>query len=79
MLAIELYNKGIRVNSVVPSNIKTEIFNSIVQYINESEMKASISNQPLGLGEPIDIANAVAFLLSSTGTALIVDGRYLVQ
>lgn len=79
MLAIELYNKGIRVNSVVPSNIKTEIFNSIVQYINESEMKAIISNQPLGLGEPIDIANAVAFLLSSTGTALIVDGRYLVQ
>lgn len=83
-LAIELYNKGIRVNSVVPSNINTEMLNNIVQYANESEMKAILEKQPLGLGEPIDVANAVAFLLSNasrfiTGTALIVDGGYLAQ
>jgi len=36
----------------------------------------------LGLGDPIDVANAAAYLLSDaskfvTGTALVVDGGYL--
>jgi len=42
------------------------------------------SKQPLGIGEPMDVANAVAFLLSDaakfiTGTNLVVDGGYLAQ
>ena len=40
------------------------------------------SMQYLGMGSPVDIANAIAFLLSDaskfiTGTALIVDGGYI--
>ena len=83
-LAIELYDKGIRVNSVMPSNIKTKMLNDIMQYASKSEMEVIAAKQPLGLGEPRDVANAVAFLLSNasrfiTGTTLVVDGGYLAQ
>ena len=42
------------------------------------------ATQPLGLGEPGDVANAIAFLLSNaarwiTGTVLAVDGGYTAQ
>lgn len=83
-LAIELSSKNIRVNSVVPSNIKTKMFDNITQFEEGPVLDTIKSKQPLGLGEPIDVANAVAFLLSDaarfiTGTALVVDGGYLAQ
>lgn len=83
-LAMELYSKNIRVNSVVPSNINTKMFSELTQFAEQSELDAIISKQPLGLGNPNDVANAIAFLLSDasrfiTGTALIVDGGYLAQ
>lgn len=83
-LSIELINKNIRVNSVVPSNIKTQMFEVVSQYAKHSDIDLIISKQPLGIGESIDVANAVAFLLSDaakfiTGTALVVDGGYLAQ
>ena len=83
-LAIELCSKNIRINSVVPSNIKTKLFDEVSQYVQQSDVDLIIAKQPLGLGEPRDVANAVAFLLSDaakfiTGTALVVDGGYLAQ
>lgn len=83
-LSIELCTKNIRVNSVVPSNIKTKMFEESVQFAGNEAMEKIISSQPLGLGEPIDVANAIAFLLSDaskfiTGTSLVVDGGYLAQ
>ena len=53
--------------------------------VGGDEAEAGIrSKQPLGIGEPMDVANAVAFLLSDaakfiTGTNLVVDGGYLAQ
>jgi 3-oxoacyl-[acyl-carrier protein] reductase len=50
-----------------------------------AEQFAIITGQhPLGLGEPEDVAGAVAFLLADTGrwitgTTLIVDGGYLAR
>ncbi len=82
-MAKELAKKNIRVNSVVPGFIKTEMFDSYIKNIGEEEFNKNIlNNQYLGLGETIDIANAIAYLMSDaskfiTGTSLIVDGGYL--
>jgi NAD(P)-dependent dehydrogenase (short-subunit alcohol dehydrogenase family) len=83
-LAIELASKGIRVNSVVPSNIKTPMFCENISVGAEEAVQHILARQPLGLGEPEDVAYAVAFLLSDaakfiTGTNMVVDGGYLAQ
>ena len=83
--ALELADKKIRANTVLPSFIATPMLkvddsNNFVDYSSERMKKV----QPLGLGEPDDVAHAVAFLLSDaakfiTGTNLVVDGGYLAQ
>jgi NAD(P)-dependent dehydrogenase (short-subunit alcohol dehydrogenase family) len=83
-LAIELAKKSIRVNTVVPSNIKTRMFDDLTAFADQETLDKIVARQPLGLGEPIDVANAVAFLLSDaakfiTGTSMVVDGGYLAQ
>lgn len=84
-LAIELAGKKIRVNSVVPSHIKTPMYEGGVAQMNDAAgLQKMLEKQPLGLGEPEDVAHAVAFLLSDasrfiTGTQLVVDGGYLAQ
>ncbi len=83
-LAIELAPKGIRVNSVVPSNIWTPMLAEILAVGGENAEAVIRAKQPMGIGEPIDVANAVAFLLSNaarfiTGSCLVVDGGYLAQ
>jgi NAD(P)-dependent dehydrogenase (short-subunit alcohol dehydrogenase family) len=83
-LAIELHSKGFRVNSVVPSNIRTPMYDAMQQINDADSVKKILAKQPLGLGEPGDVAHAVAFLLSDaarfiTGTNLVVDGGYLAQ
>jgi NAD(P)-dependent dehydrogenase (short-subunit alcohol dehydrogenase family) len=42
------------------------------------------SSHPLGIGEPLDVARAILFLVSDaaswiTGTSLVVDGGYTAQ
>lgn len=84
-LAIELAPKGIRVNAVLPSNIKTPMYEAGSAAIqDESSLKALLAKQPLGLGEPEQVAAPVCFLLSDaasfiTGVNLPVDGGYLAQ
>jgi len=83
-LSLELVYKNIRINSVLPSYIKTDMYNAVVELAGEEAQERLLSRQTLGLGTPEDVANAVAFLLSDasrfiTGTALVVDGGYLAQ
>lgn len=84
-LAMELAPKGVRVNAVCPSNIKTPMYEAgSVEMNDESSLRALMSKQPLGLGLPEQVASAVAFLLSDaasfiTGVNLPVDGGYLAQ
>lgn len=67
--------RGVRANLVVPGTIRTDAWAG-----REAELDRVSSLYPLGrVGEPEDIAKAVAFLASSdaewiTGTSLCVDG-----
>lgn len=84
-LALELAPKGIRVNAVCPSNIKTPLYDAGAADMNTEEGLAALkAKQPLGLGMPEQVASAVAFLISGassfiTGVNLPVDGGYLAQ
>ncbi len=79
-MALDLASKQIRVNSVIPKVIETEIFQ------NPSVSKDDLINDrlkyPLGShGTPQDVAYAVIFLLSDasswiTGTNLLIDGGF---
>lgn len=85
--AADLAQFGIRVNAVQPGFINTNIFTTSLEVPDEMKTMAnaaiaqmSSNAQPVARGgQPIDIAEAVAFLASDaasfvTGTSLIVDG-----
>lgn len=75
-LAIELA-PSIRVNSVLPGAVVTEMTKSIFE--NEEVSTRMSAQYPLGIGTPLDIYKSVKFLLSDdsswiTGQQLTVDG-----
>ncbi len=78
-LARELADKGIRINSVRPSIIKTELSEKGAGRIGGDLEYYVEHEQPLGMGFPEDVANLAAFLLSSdarfiTGQSISIDG-----
>ncbi len=83
VLALEFAERRIRFNTVIPSYIRTKMVEDTME--SGVDLERILQNrQPLGLGEPRDVAHAVAFLLSDsarfiTGTGLVVDGGWLAQ
>lgn len=79
-LAVELFDKNIRVNAIVPGPIATPMADSFGEVSgDESNI---IGRQLMPLGEPEDIANMAAYLLSDaakfiTGRKFYVDGGRL--
>jgi NAD(P)-dependent dehydrogenase (short-subunit alcohol dehydrogenase family) len=82
-IAKELAAKKIRVNTVLPGFLKTDMYDLYIINAGEAAVDKNVTtHQYMGLGQPLDAANAIAFLLSDasafiTGTGLIVDGGYL--
>lgn len=81
-MAAELAEKGICINTVAPSFIKTEMYEKVFNGLGREMIENKMKRQYLGLGMPEDIANAVAFLISPaaryiTGNCLPVDGGIL--
>ncbi len=80
-IALEFAVENIRVNCIAPGIVKTEMTQAFQDKLSEEQFNDLCDEYPLGLGEPRDIANAIAFLLSDTarwitGTTLVVDGGY---
>lgn len=80
--AMELAKIGIRVNCVAPAYVRTEMFEEAFKTMTPEQMQKLIeATQPLGVGTPLDVAHAIAFLLADTGrwitgSVLAVDGGY---
>ena len=79
-MAVELADKGLRANVVAPGSTRTNMMEQAEEYsAGTDSYKQKLSRQYLGICEPEDIANSIAFLLSDrarmiTGTCLTVDG-----
>ncbi|MFJ3924109.1 SDR family NAD(P)-dependent oxidoreductase [Streptomyces sp. NPDC090022] len=85
-LAVEWAARGIRVNAVAPGTIRTERVRALRDEPGGPEYLAEITDlHPMGrLGEPAEVARAIAFLASDaasfiTGAVLPVDGGYLAR
>ena len=85
LLSWTLAKKGIRVNTVSPGTIQTEMIGRMLGD-GESDAKKWWANQhPVGrFGSPEEVAAAVVWLASPeasfvTGTDIAVDGGYLAQ
>ncbi len=79
VMALALADKGIRVNAVAPGTIATELAAKAVLTSDEAKAKIMSRTPMKRLGEPSEIADVVAWLVSDaasyvTGEIVTVDG-----
>lgn len=79
VMALALADKGIRVNAVAPGTIATELAAKAVLTSEDAKAKIMSRTPMKRLGEPSEIADTVAYLVSDaatyiTGEIVVVDG-----
>lgn len=80
--ARELAGQGIRVNTICPAVVRTELLSLATTMFSDEQMEAQVAAYPLGrFGTVEDIAGAAIYLLSDasswvTGIDLAVDGGF---
>lgn len=80
-MAKELAEKRIAINTVAPGMTDTGMYSSYLNKNGVDSNNSLLQRQYMGIGQPQDVANAVAFLISPaarfiTGTCIPVDGGY---
>ncbi len=80
-IALELADKGHRINSVSPGIVNTPIVKKIMEKYPVDMKERILKTYPLGTGQPKDVAELCNFLLSDrsrwiTGTDFVIDGGY---
>lgn len=81
-LALEVASKGIRVNTLLPGYIDTNILGRVR---SDEEIEKHLANYPLGrFGTAEDVSNLICFLLSDgskwiTGSEIAIDGGFSIQ
>ena len=83
-IALEFSSKGVRSNCISAALVETEMFEKTKNALSETELLGVLSSYPLGIGKPMDVAHASAFLLSNqsswmTGTTITLDGGLLLN
>jgi NAD(P)-dependent dehydrogenase (short-subunit alcohol dehydrogenase family) len=83
-IALEFASKGVRSNCISAALVDTEMFEKTKNALSETELLGILSSYPLGIGKPMDVAHASAFLLSDqaswmTGSVLTLDGGLLLN
>jgi len=82
-MAIELSNKKIRVNTIHPGMVSTNMH--LEKSFDQEDLIKDLDNYPLKrYGEPVDVAYGTIFLLSNasswiTGSSLLIDGGYTLK
>jgi NAD(P)-dependent dehydrogenase (short-subunit alcohol dehydrogenase family) len=79
VMALALADRGVRVNAVAPGTIATELARNAVLGSEEAKQRIMSRTPMKRLGEPAEIAEVTAFLLSDassymTGEIVFVDG-----
>lgn len=80
-LGLELAAQKIRVNCVCPGLVRTAMVEELEEKLLPEQLEKLYAEYPLGLGQPEDVAYAIACLLAPaarwiTGSALVLDGGY---
>jgi NAD(P)-dependent dehydrogenase (short-subunit alcohol dehydrogenase family) len=77
VMALELSQRKIRVNCILPGMVKTNLLDIIP--VTTEDLNEDRKNYPLDYGDPVDVAYAAVYLLSEagrwiTGNYFVLDG-----
>jgi len=79
VLTLELASRGTRVNCVSPAFVRTPMLDETAENFSREVVDKIEQRQLLGLGDPVDVANAIVYYISDaskwvSGTNLVLGG-----